>query len=54
MNSGTNNTEAMITGAHRVDSDRVEVSGWDAKENFFVVRTSLDWREHEGKTVARH
>jgi hypothetical protein len=32
----------------------VEVSGWDAKENFFVEKTSLDWREHEGKTVALH
>jgi hypothetical protein len=54
MNSGTNNTEAMITGAHGVNSYRLEVSGWDAKENFFVEKTSLDWREHEGKTVARH
>jgi hypothetical protein len=27
---------------------RVEVSGWDAKENFFVEKTLLDW-EGEGK-----
>src|SRR5208282_283552 len=33
---------------------RVEVSGWDAKENFFVEKTSLDWKEREGKTVTLH
>jgi len=33
---------------------RVEVSGWDAKENFFVEKTSLEWGEREGKTVALH
>ena len=32
-----------LTGGYRV-----EVSGWDAKENFFVENTSLDW-ENEGK-----
>ena len=34
------------------NSYRVEVSGWDARENFFVEKTSLDWREQSGKTVA--
>src|SRR5271168_397587 len=33
---------------------RVEVSGWDAKENFFVEKTSLEGGEREGKTVALH
>jgi hypothetical protein len=31
-----------------VNSYRVEVSGWDAKENFFVEKTVLDWKG-EGK-----
>src|ERR1700693_2189963 len=30
------------------DGYRVEVSGWDAKESFFVEKTLLDW-EGEGK-----
>ena len=29
----------------------VEVSGWDAAENFFVEKTLLQWDEGEGKTV---
>ena len=40
--------------AHRGQCYRVEVSGWDATENFFVEKTSLDWREREAKTVALH
>ena len=54
MNPGTSDTDAVMEAANRVNSYRVEVSGWDAKENFFVEKTSLDWREHEGKTVALH
>src|SRR5580658_10212454 len=53
MNRGTDDTLAMTMAASR-NSYRVEVSGWDARENFFVEKTSLDWREHEGKTVALH
>jgi hypothetical protein len=34
------------TGA--LDHYRVEVSGWDRAENFFVEKTTLDWN-HEGK-----
>ena len=30
----------------------VEVSGWDASENFFVERTALDWDENETKQIA--
>ena len=30
---------------------RVEVSGWDACENFFVERTELNWRDNEKKEV---
>src|SRR6204780_1304976 len=54
MNPGISDTEAVMEAANRVNSYRVEVSGWDAKENFFVEKTSLDWREREGKTVALH
>ena len=54
MNPGTSDTEAVMEAANRVNSYRVEVSGWDAKENFFVEKTSLDWKEREGKTVALH
>jgi hypothetical protein len=53
MNRGTDDTLAMTMAASR-NSYRVEVSGWDARENFFVEKTSLDWREREGKTVALH
>jgi hypothetical protein len=49
MNPGTSDTEAVMPAANRVNSYRVKVSGWDAKENFFVEKTSLDWREREGK-----
>lgn len=30
---------------------RVEVSGWDDHENFFVEKAMLDWSETEGKTI---
>jgi hypothetical protein len=53
MNPGTRDAEALIATS-RGNTYRVEVSGWDAKENFFVEKTSLDWRELEGKTVALH
>jgi hypothetical protein len=54
MNPGISDTEAMTTTATCASTYRVEVSGWDAKENFFVEKTSLYWRELEGKTVALH
>jgi hypothetical protein len=54
MNHGTSDTQAMTIAASHRSSYRVEVSGWDARENFFVEKTSLDWREREGKTVALH
>jgi hypothetical protein len=31
---------------------RVEVSGWDARECFFVEKSTLAWTEVAGKTVA--
>jgi hypothetical protein len=30
---------------------RVEVSGWDASENFFVEKTMLHWGEHGDKDI---
>jgi hypothetical protein len=54
VNPGASDTEAMTTAAARGNTYRVEISGWDAKENFFVEKTSLDWRELEGKTVELH
>jgi len=54
MNGVTDDTRAMTMAASCGNSYRVEVSGWDARENFFVEKTSLDWREREGKTVALH
>ncbi|HUJ32457.1 MAG TPA: hypothetical protein VLY23_14335 [Candidatus Acidoferrum sp.] len=32
-------------------SYRVEVSGWDASENFFVEKTTLNWARDEKKNV---
>ena len=31
---------------------RVEVSGWDRSQEFFVERTELQWTEETGKQVA--
>ncbi|MFZ3215593.1 MAG: hypothetical protein WA192_05985 [Candidatus Acidiferrales bacterium] len=45
-------SQAMNLMAEHSNSYRVEVSGWDAKESFFVERASLDWKERERKTVA--
>lgn len=30
---------------------RIEISGWDVAENFFVEKTNLDWNEEDGKRV---
>jgi hypothetical protein len=54
MNHGTIEMPDMTMTVSSGNSYRVEVSGWDARENFFVEKTSLDWREREGKTVALH
>jgi hypothetical protein len=51
---GTDETQTVETTVNHGHHYRVEVSGWDAKENFFVEKTSLDWKEREGKTVALH
>ena len=34
---------------------RIEISGWDEVENFFVEKADLEWSEEDGKKVAlRH
>lgn len=36
-------------------SYRIEISGWDMDENFFVEKTELDWSEANGKRAyVRH
>lgn len=30
---------------------RIEISGWDQAEDFFVEKTELDWSEQRGKRV---
>jgi hypothetical protein len=54
MTRGTDDTLTVETTANHGHRYRVEISGWDAKENFFVEQTSLDWGERGGKTVALH
>jgi len=40
----------MSAPAMTATSYRVETSGWDLDENFFVEKTNLDWTEDE-KTI---
>src|SRR5271168_800220 len=54
MTRGIDETLRVVTTEDPGHRYRVEVSGWDAKENFFVEKTSLEWGEREGKTVALH
>ena len=54
MNRATNKAQPTNLATHCEKSYRVEVSGWDARENFFVEKTSLDWKEAEGKKVELH
>lgn len=35
-----------------IDSYRVEVSGWDASDAFFVEKTMLDWSGGEEKRIS--
>ena len=47
---------SMMADARKNESEsngyRVEVSGWDAEERFFVEKSTLVWSERKGKTVA--
>ena len=42
----------MDLQTNELNSYRVEVSGWDARENFFVEKTSLDWALEGRKEVS--
>jgi hypothetical protein len=35
-----------------MDHYRVEVSGWDRAENFFVEKTTVDWNQEGKKDIA--
>jgi hypothetical protein len=52
MNSAINESSRTTGTANGSSSYRVEVSGWDDKENFFVEKTKLDWNEADGKTIS--
>ncbi len=41
----------MESQSERLDSYWVEVSGWDASDNFFVEKTSLNWWDAGKKEV---
>ena len=51
MNSAINESSLTSWSATSSSSYRVEVSGWDDKENFFVEKTTLDWSEADGKSI---
>jgi hypothetical protein len=42
----------MTGPSNDASSYRVEISGWDENENFFVERANLEWLEADGKRVA--
>ncbi|MFZ1972495.1 MAG: hypothetical protein WAU89_06595 [Candidatus Acidiferrales bacterium] len=50
MNSSMNDS-SLIGATGSSSSYRVEVSGWDDAESFFVEKTTLDWSETGGKTI---
>jgi len=41
----------MSFAAEQPNSYRVEVSGWDSSENFFVEKTMLNWERDERKEI---
>jgi len=43
----------LLTARHPVvGTYRVEVSGWDSSQSFFVEKTELEWSEESGKQIA--
>lgn len=44
----------MVGESDTTNSYRVEVSGWDAAENFFVGKTTLEWAGNGRKEVTLH
>lgn len=41
----------MDLDTNQPDRYRVEVSGWDAKDNFFVEETDLEWKAEDKKAI---
>lgn len=41
----------MDLDMNQEDVYRVEVSGWDAQENFFVEKTRLEWKPENNKAI---
>jgi len=44
----------MMAREMTASSYRVEISGWDVDENFFVEKADLAWDETLGKRIAIH
>ena len=43
----------LLTAQQRmVGTYRVEVSGWDSSQTYFVEKTELEWSEESGKQIA--
>ena len=42
----------ILEGLPTTDSFRVEVSGWDQDEIYFVEKSNLDWDEFAGKHIS--
>ncbi|MGA8405551.1 MAG: hypothetical protein WB680_00080 [Candidatus Acidiferrales bacterium] len=51
MNSSFSESRGSGAASASSNSYRVEVSGWDDKESFFVEKTTLEWSEAAGKTI---
>jgi hypothetical protein len=46
------NCRSTYHPASKPNGYRIEVSGWDANECFFVEKSLLEWRESAGKKLA--
>jgi hypothetical protein len=44
----------LAEAANGLDQFRVEVSGWDEEEMFFVEKSQIGWDEFAGKHVTLH
>jgi len=43
----------LLSARHPVvGTYRVEVSGWDSSQSFFVEKTELEWNEETGKQIS--
>jgi hypothetical protein len=42
----------LLAGNTAVSIFRVEISGWDKRQSFFVEKSELYWGEQSGKQIA--